>query len=240
MKKNISVFSWDLTVDLQGGRIEELSYKETLILGVFQRVDGKVGSTHVCTPNYHSEGTKEYGLPIHGAPRNVVWEVKTDDSAYLSVYCNIPATDLYKADLYVEQIFELTKDSFKQTVIVENTKGETVPVNIAIHDYWATPGGWRGTKVNGIYIESEVIKDGQCKARKSNTIVFPDKRKFKLKLQDFSDLRLWSARNGKNELNEDFVCIEPIMTLGKNYFGSKQSMLKEGKALGASQEILVA
>lgn len=237
MQKELSFGEWQLVVNLQGGRIEELSYKEMIILGTFQRIDGKKGNTHVSVPNFDLEGTKEYGLPPHGAARNMTWQIKVEDKTYLSIYCAVPATDLYKANLYVEQIFELTKDSYKQTVIVENTKGETVPINIGIHNYWATPKDWLGTKINGIDVAQKIKNEGQSKVRKSNTIVFSDGRRFRLKLNDFGDIRLWTAFNEKKEFDHKFVCIEPIKSLGIHYFGSKQSMLKEGKAIGASQEI---
>lgn len=224
-------------MDLKGGRIVKLSLDDNIILGTFTRIDGKQGNTHICAPNFNLEGTKEYGLPAHGQPRSSVWQVKTDDATYLSIYLNLQSTGLYKADLYIEQIFELTKDGFKQTVIVENTCGQTVPVNIGIHNYWATPGGWMGTRLNGIDIASEVHKNGQAKARKSNTIAFPDGRKFRLKTRDLSDIKLWTAYNDSDEFDGDYVCIEPVKSLEPGYFGTKQSLLKEGKAIGASQEI---
>lgn len=236
MEKELSSQNWRLVINLQGGRIEELSYENNQILGTFDRKDGKKGHTHICTPNFNMEGTVEYGLPPHGNLRNMEWHIKTEDDSYLSIYCNVPATHLYKAELYVEQIFELDK-SFKHTVIVENTLGETVPVNIGIHNYWTTPGGWEGTKVNGLFITSEVINNGQMVSRKSNTIAFPDGRRFRLKLSDLHYLKLWTSSNINKEFDSDYVCIEPVLSLKPDYFGSKQSLLKEGKAMGASQEI---
>lgn len=237
MQKELSFNNWRLVVNLQGGRIEELAYKNMVILGTFQRIDGKTRNTHLYIPNFHSEGMKEYGLLQHGPVRELLWQSKTEDTAYVSIYCNVPATSSYRAKLYVEQIFELSKKGFKQTVIVENTKGESVPVNIGIHNYWATPEGWRGTKLNGTDITGQVLKNDHEDARKSNTVAFPDGRRFRLKLSDFAYLKLWTAFNEKKEFDQNYVCIEPVISLEKNYFGSKKSLLKEGKALGASQEI---
>jgi len=37
IKKN----DWGLKINLDGGRIEELRYKDEIILGTYQRIDGK-------------------------------------------------------------------------------------------------------------------------------------------------------------------------------------------------------
>lgn len=237
MQKCLSSPNWDLTLNLTGGRVEELSYKKELVLGTFVRADGKRSNTHVCTPNFNREGMKEYGLPVHGTPRTLEWQVKVSDKTYFSIYCIVPATELHKAELYVEQIFELSPDSFKHTVVVENTQGAKVPVNIGIHNYWATPHGWEGTRLNGYDITKLVQTNGEKELRKSNTLQFPDGRRFRLQTKGFGDVKLWAAFNEKNEYDDMYVCIEPVLSLAHNFFGSKQSILKEGKSLGVSQEI---
>lgn len=220
-----------------GGRIEELLYRKELVLGTFDRIDGKKGSTHICTPNFNLEGMKEYGLPVHGSPRTIEWQIKVNDKTYFSMFCIVPTTDLYKTELYVEQIFELNPNSFKQTVVVENTQGANVPVNIGIHNYWAVSQGWEGTRLNGYDITKLVQTNGQRELRKSNTIQFPDGRRFRLQTKGFEDVKLWSALNEKGEYDDMYVCIEPVHSLAPNFFGSKQSILKEGKSIIVSQEI---
>lgn len=237
MQRHLSSDNWDLVINLIGGRIEELSYRKELVLGTFDRKDGKKGNTHVCVPNFNQEGVKEYGLPPHGSPRNLEWQVKVNDKTYFSMFCIVPATDLYKAELYVEQIFELNPDSFKQTVVVENTQGAKVPVNVGIHNYWSTPNGSEGTRLNGYDISRLVTSNGQKELRKSNTIQFPDGRRFRLQTKGFGDVKLWASFNDKGEYDDMYVCIEPVLSLAHNFFGSKQSILKEGKSLGVSQEI---
>jgi galactose mutarotase-like enzyme len=237
MQRHLSSPDWEFVLNLQGGRIEKLTYRKELILGTFDRKDGKKSNTHVCTPNFNREGTKEYGLPVHGPPRNTIWQVKTDDRTYFSIYCIVPATDLYKAGLYVEQVFELRPGLFKQTVVVENTQGSKVPVNIGIHNYWAVPHGWKGTRLNGCDISRLVETNGQRELRKSNTVRFPDGRRFRLQTKGFEDVKLWAAPDNNGVYDDAYVCIEPVLSLGTDYFGSKQSMLGEGKSFIASQEI---
>jgi len=110
-------------------------------------------------------------------------------------------------------------------------------VNIGIHSYWSTPHGWEGTRLNGYDISKLVAANGQKELRKSNTIQFPDGRRFRLQTKGFEDVKLWSAPDEKGEYDDMYVCIEPVLSLAHNFFGSKQSILKEGKSLGVSQEI---
>ncbi len=97
-----------LLINLQGGKIEELVLDDVKILGTYDRIDGKTGSTHICVPNFASEGTKEYGLPFHGPARNLEWQVVNQSENSLEIKVIIEALEKYKSSLEVTQIFTLS------------------------------------------------------------------------------------------------------------------------------------
>ena len=53
--------NWLLKIDLEGGRIYELSKEGEKILGTYERIDEKIGNTHVCIPNFAREGGTIWG-----------------------------------------------------------------------------------------------------------------------------------------------------------------------------------
>ncbi|MEI8068109.1 MAG: hypothetical protein WCG91_04170, partial [Candidatus Shapirobacteria bacterium] len=128
--------NWNLEVDLNGGRIVELSYKNQKILGTFQRSDGKLGNTHLCVPNFAGEGMESYGWPFHGPFRNNQWNLINETNDSLEIGCEIDF-------LNVTQKF-IINDKFEQKVTIENKSRETKKVNLAIHNYWDCDFGWNG------------------------------------------------------------------------------------------------
>ncbi|MFA5136421.1 MAG: hypothetical protein WC489_03425 [Patescibacteria group bacterium] len=238
MFKTISEGSWSLTVDLNGGRIKELCYDKKIILGSFSRIDGKTGTTHLCIPNFADEGTSVYDLPFHGLVRDVSWNVRDDKKNVLTILCKTSSTDKYPAELYVEQKFELIKNSFRQTVVVENGGGASAPVNIGIHNYFNAVEGWEGIKINGIDITEKAKSNGFILLRHNNRLVFPGGISYKLRVKNFDHAVLWSAR--KSSLYDmSYLCIEPVKQYKEGFFGSKESFLAVGKTYSVMQEISV-
>ncbi|MCX6732563.1 MAG: hypothetical protein NTV98_03415, partial [Candidatus Roizmanbacteria bacterium] len=70
---NLTYNNWSLTLDLDGGRIHDLSHKGVKVFGTYQRIDEKMGNTHVCTPSFDKEGQDVYQLPFHGYARTLTW-----------------------------------------------------------------------------------------------------------------------------------------------------------------------
>ncbi|MGH7203509.1 MAG: hypothetical protein ACREHC_03650, partial [Candidatus Levyibacteriota bacterium] len=62
-------------VDKHGARLKSLILGGQKIFGEVQRGDGKLASTHNCTPNFGPAGEEQYGLKQHGDSRNNDWEV---------------------------------------------------------------------------------------------------------------------------------------------------------------------
>lgn len=117
---------WELEVELEGGRIVSLKNRGVLILGSFERIDGKKGNTHICVPNFNMEGVKEFNLPPHGPFRNESWKLVQQTENLIDIECE-------KDGLDVHQFFSFNgEEYFNQKVVVEN-KGEVEkPVNVAI------------------------------------------------------------------------------------------------------------
>lgn len=242
MQKNFSSHNWNLVINLHGGRIEELSYKNVPILGIFNRIDGKKGSTHLCVPNFSGEGMEKYGLPFHGPARNSSWklvagswEEGSDKNTRLRIECTIKKTEKYPADLLVMQEFELEVDKFTQTISVLHLAGVTVPVNIGVHNYWATPGGWSGLLINGENVEEMVKTNGHISLKNQNIIELSDK-KIKWETNGFAEGVLWAAQKEGN-FDSSYVCIEPVMNFSSSPYVKNETNLKNGGVIVVSQRI---
>ena len=98
---------WELVIDLNGGRIVSLKNKGILILGSFERIDGKSGNTHVCIPNFANDGVEKYGFIFHGPFRNAVWISNRQTENLLEIECEIDG-------LNVHQIFSFDDKNFDE------------------------------------------------------------------------------------------------------------------------------
>jgi len=232
-----SVFG-KVAVNLAGGRIHQLVYGERTILGTYPRIDGKNGSTHVCVPNFASEGTGTHALPFHGPARGLMWEVREQTATMLTITCNIAPSSSYSAPLHVVQSLSIGA-SFVHVVSVTNMGAQGVPVNIGIHNYWETPQGWRGTKVNGTDVSHAIATNGSIDAEPQNSIIFPGQSPIYMQTKGVKHLVTWTGV--KNDTyDETYACIEPVHSYDPSFFGSTPSMLMPADTRTISQEISVA
>jgi len=235
---NISNNGWDIAVNLQGGRIEELDFKGTRVLGTYNRIDGKVGNTHVCLPSFDKEGESQYNLPFHGLVRIAQWTMTANAPNSLSISCITPSSNFYPAEFEVIQTFTLDK-SFTHTVKVTHIKGRKVPLNIGYHYYWDTPNGWNGTMIQKEDRTNDIKTNGFINLQKSNSIVFPHAQ-YELVSHGFRSAVLWTSfkesEEKQKEFSQDFCCIEPIVQW-PSYFGSEKSMIHPNETVSASVEI---
>ena len=232
---------WRLEVDLQGGRIANLSYGSRCILGTYNRIDGKQGNTHICIPNFGNEGVEEFGLPFHGGARNSVWKVENarlkEENGELRIEVLMRRTEQYKAELLINQTFEFFEDSFVHGVIVTHKGGKPVPVNIGIHNYWNSPNGWEGVLVDGEDITRKVKINGNISLKKKNTIELPRMQPILWEVEGFTHAVVWTAFKGK-DFDTPYVCIEPVMGIG-DYFGCVKSVLNPNKIFSVFQKISI-
>lgn len=210
------------------------------VLGTYPRIDGKIGATHVCTPNFADEGTRAYGLPSHGPVRAMPWAMCANDGRMLEIRLVTDPLPAYPAPLEVTQRFEFAQSSahdvFLHTVSVKNVGHVEVPVNIAIHNYFNTPHGWKGTRMNERDITEEISTDKYFEAQRENVIAFPGAPEILLATENVAHFMVWTGR--KDEVYDSaYACIEPVYQLDPTYFGSPESMLQPGEERTISQRI---
>jgi len=234
---NIENNNWSLILDLNGGRIKELKYKNTLVFGTYNRIDGKEGSTHICAPSFDAEGQEKYNLPFHGFARTLLWGVKRPTADSIVLTTHTLQTEAYPAELELTQ--EITLGSyFKHKVSVNHLKGGEVPVNIGIHYYWDTPQGWSTTKINNMKMKTSIETNHYTALQANNTIIFPHAT-YELQAEGIHSAALWTSfvyEGYEKKYSQDFCCIEPIKGW-PDYFGTEKSILKPGMSVSASVRI---
>lgn len=211
---------WILKIDLNGGRIRELKYKEEGVLGTFTRIDGKEGNTHICCPNFGPEGMEKFGLPFHGPFRNLEWKLinKCKDSIKIEVE---------SLNFKIRQIFKLT-DSFEQIVVVKNLSDKDRLVNMAIHNYWDTKNGWKGIRLNGEMVDDLIKSDSSKILPNINILEIPGKFKYEWSLNGFKYGRFWTAfknSDSNKEYDQNYVCVEPSLENQGFLDGEKNNLL---------------
>ncbi|MCR4329953.1 MAG: hypothetical protein NUV65_05425 [Candidatus Roizmanbacteria bacterium] len=225
----ISSFQSHLLLDIQGGRIYELTLHSHKILGTYTRVDGKVGNSHVCAPNFSAEGIQAYGLSQHGSARNRQWSIESEKENACTIRCTVPPEGTYPSILSIEQQFVLENNSFTHVVTVTNQGNVNAPVNIGLHYYWDTPDGWEQLTINNKNISRSIAKDTYIPAHEKNRVRIQHKPAITLETgSDFSILQLWTGRNIVNNqtiFDTAYACIEPVFK-NVGYFDSPMSMLK--------------
>lgn len=230
--KEIKSRDWSLKIDLEGGRIYELCKKGEKILGSYERIDGKTGNTHICVPNFAMEGVKSLGMVAHGPFRNGLWELETRNEK------SDTRIKLETEGLGVEQRFSLGK-TFSQQIIIKNFSSEAKRVNVAVHNYWDTPQGWQGIKLNGEEITMAVKSNPEIKIEEDNILEISGKNAIKWQLLGFNYVKVWTAfkEEGKIKIYDPgYVCIEPLMEK-EGFVETQASFLPPGGEIIVEQRI---
>jgi hypothetical protein len=222
---------WVLEVDLNGGRIVNLLKNSQKILGTFERIDGKNGNTHICTPNFANEGIEKFGFIFHGPFRNNEWQIIKQDKKSLEINCEIDG-------LLVIQRF-LIDEEFEQIIEIKNNSSENKRINVAMHNYWDTTAGWQGAKLNGIDISEGFKTSPEMELKKENVLEFPNKKPIIWKIENFKLAKLWTGfkeENGEKKYDQKYVCIEPEMEF-EGFVETEKSWLKANKVIILNQKI---
>ena len=222
---------WKLEIDLAGGRIVNLAKDSQGILGTFERIDGKIGNTHICVPNFASEGVEKFGFVFHGPFRNSQWEKLNQINESLEIRCQIDG-------LEVKQKFELG-EKFSHKITVVNNNSSKQRVNVAVHNYWKTKNGWQGTKLNGVDISQGFMTNPEIDLKQENKIEFPGQKPIIWQVNNFKIVKLWTAfkeENGEKVYDQKYVCLEPVMEK-EGFVETDKSWLESGGKIELSQEI---
>jgi len=223
--------SWNLEIDLNGGRIKKLERDGELILGTFERIDGKEGNTHICVPNFAAEGMDKHGFIFHGPFRNSEWVLvdKTENS--WEIVCEIDG-------LNVDQKFK-TGENFEQEIRVRNVSSDPKRVNVAMHNYWATEDGWEGAKLNGMDITEGIKESIDLETKKENILEIPNKKNINWQLTGFKYVKLWTGfkeENDKKIFDKNYICVEPTMEK-EGFVETDESFLPPGEEIVLGQKI---
>jgi len=222
---------WNLVVELNGGRIKELKYKNEVILGTFKRIDGKTGNTHICCPNFASEGMEKFGLPFHGPFRSLEWKLIDKNENKIEI-------EIENLDLEIRQIFEIG-DVFKQTIKIKNLVNENRLINMAIHNYWDSRNGRKGTRLNDKIIDNLVESDSNQILSNINVLEIPGKQKYNWSLEGFKYGQFWTSfnefDNGKT-YDQNYVCVEPSLEK-QGFLDEEKTNLSGLESLGFGQII---
>lgn len=226
-------------IDLMGARINRLVLDGKTVLSSFRRIDGKMGSTHPCTPNFDKDKRKaKVQLPQHGPARNEVWRKIEASEKMLKLG--------YKMDgekfpglkgLSVEQTFKLTSGELTIETTHANDGSEAMPVNFGEHFYFDTTGaGWGEVTINGEKIASEVKITGRIKLNQANKIRGLAAGDLVLFQEGLPMVTTWSGRNeDETKFDNDYVCIEPVEGRraegdDPGFFGTKESMIEPNQS----------
>ena len=222
-------------IDLVGARIKRLVLDNKIVLSSFTRIDGKVGSTHPCTPNFDKDkrgvGTQ---LPQHGPARNEVWEKLEERSNKLRLGYKIDGK-LYPEflGLEVEQVFLLENNLFTITTMHVNKGSQAMPVNFGEHFYFKTlKSGWERVMVNGVKIAKKVKITGRVNLKNHNIITGLGVGDINMEISGLPMATTWAGCD-ENKYDQEYVCIEPVegrRAFGDDpgFFGTKESMIQAG------------
>jgi len=222
---------WLLEIDLDGGRIVNLVKDNQKILGTYDRIDGKIGNTHVCVPNFAAEGVEKFGFVFHGPFRDSQWKVENESEKGIEISCQIE-------DLLVKQIFEIN-EIFSHKVMVRNMGNERKRVHVAIHNYWDAEFGWQGIKLNRKDITAGFKNNPEIRLEKNNILEIPKKKSIIWQVENLKKAKLWTGvkeESDKRIFDEKYVCIEPEMEY-EGFVETGGSWLEHGKEISLIQKI---
>lgn len=225
---NISLSRSRLSVDTLGAR-KTLALNGTLVLTQVTRGDGKVGSTHPCTPIFGPDRNNLFGLNQHGDTRNQSVEIQKISDSQLEIKHEI--NDIgYPQRLWLTQIISLSENSYSLEMIHTNKGSENVPVNSGEHCYFNAPKGYTGAQLNRQDLTKiiESHKDGvPIKLKPSNLIEIPGVPPLILEQTGFEYAMIWVGSSPDlTTKDQDYICIEPVENNPESdYFGSTHSLL---------------
>lgn len=229
---------WSLSIDLNGGRIKDLKFDNIPVFGTYNRIDGKMGNTHICAPSFDKEGQDKFDLPFHGQARTLIWSYEQIANNDVQLKALTSSTKSYPAKLELIQRFTLG-ETFKHSVEIKHIDGLEVPLNIGIHYYWDTPKGWEGTTLNSEQLAPLIKTNGYLDLKDESVITFPH-AKYAMSVTGLHSAMLWTSFNTdeieNKKYSNDFCCIEPIIKW-PGYFGKPESLIKPRETVSVSVEL---
>jgi galactose mutarotase-like enzyme len=232
------------TVSPKGAAIT-LTLNNIPILVEVKRFDGKVRSTHPCSPNFANK-ENAFGLPQHGPVRDEMWKVTSETDDSITLTCPIE-DGTYPKGLKITQSLRITENRFEIYTVHSYTGTVPAPLIFGEHCYWDAPLGIEGMKLNNEDIHG--YKDFQKKFHNDGVVVpldiqnkvdIPGKPSIELEQENMPYAVTWQG-----EGDSAYVCLEPVTmnpqkdTTGKPYFGTEASLIQPGKVKTAYLSIKI-
>ena len=110
---------------------------------------------------------------------------------------------------------------------------------MAVHNYWETKNGWRGTKLNGIDVSQGFVTNPEIELKQKNRIEFSGQKPIIWQVNNFKVVKLWTAfkeENGEKVYDQEYVCLEPVMEK-EGFVETDKSWLESERKIELSQEI---
>jgi galactose mutarotase-like enzyme len=231
-------------VNLHGAR-KTVTLNGTPILIETGRSDGKIASTHPCTPNFANK-ENAFGLPQHGPARDADWKLVTETDDSVTISYNIEG-GTYPSGLKIVQTLRITHDNFELYTVHTYNGKVPAPLIYGEHLYWDAPQGIDGMQINNEALQSykgfntTFHTDGTVIPFDiKNSITIPGKPVVKLEQENMPVAVTWQGQN-----DTTYVCVEPVTMnpqkdeKGVPYFGSATSLMKPGETKTAYLSVSV-
>lgn len=215
-----------MVVNYVGARLEKLTLGGREILTKVIRGDGKVGSSHPCSPLLGPDRSNLYGLNQHGEMRNTPTLIKDERTDSITLLHKI-REGRYPLGMEVRERFQLSGSVFILTAWHINTGDTEAPVNFCHHFYWAAPNGWERLRVNGEDVTKKVEADELIPIKTLNKVEIPGSRQSILLIaQGFRFANLWVYQDKENgQFDTHYFCLEPVEGDRDTFFGAPDSMI---------------
>lgn len=226
MQENIFTISFDKNnycqINLTGGGVMDLYLSGKKIFYSGQRPDGGSAFTHPCIPNFNIA----QDMPNHGPARKEQWE-KVSENTITWEMTEIP--NIYPQGIVAERSFAIGDKYLTVTTRIKNTGEETLPTNIAEHNYFACPSEEvKNVMVNGNYFHPEALRaNAQFNPWQDKNIIYiPNIGEFEFNISGYQAFAQWSQPNAP------FACIEPIeiMPPQTDEFHTQSPKIKPGES----------
>lgn len=223
-------------IDLQGARLSLiLKGKHILVPLTNTRADGKIGSTHPCSPNFGPFG-KKFDLPQHGPARSALWELvekkDTANGGSIAIHYEISG-GTYPTNVHITQQFTLQNDVFTLTTIHTNKGLVPCPVVFGEHLYWTAPNGWEDLTINALRCANDIAGDTQKPIPDTNIVSIPGHCTVQLTQTGMHFGRLWAMKHDDGSFDTHYFCFEPLEN-DEKLFGSPESMIAPGQSRSCS------
>lgn len=210
-----------------------LTLDNHLILTKITRGDGKIASTHPCTPIFGPDRNNRFGLIQHGQTRNQLCAVRLIDPQTLEITHPIDDPG-YPSGITITQKLSLSSQKVNITTSHTNHGRAPAPIIYGEHCYFDAPQSFQGTTINGQDITQIVLSYPNgfpIPLTNDNHINIPGKPTIRLTQQALAYAMVWVGYHPETgNQDSDYICIEPVEANPlSDFFGSEASLLQPGQ-----------